>query len=124
MIGNRTPEFLAQFQKSYGTHMRCKPNYDRCAEDVRDAGPWPSYHQCARKNGHGPHGAWCKQHDPVAVKAKREASTAKWKSERDAEERASTFVRECQTAIRQIAAGHNDPRGLAQSIIDKLDGKS
>lgn len=123
MTDNRTPEFLAQFKASYGTHMRCKPDYGRCAEDVRDAGRWPSYHQCTRKNGHGPHGAWCRQHDPVAVTAKRDAEYSKRKSKWEAEKRASVFARECQNAIRQIAAGHNDPRGLAQSIIDKLDGK-
>jgi len=37
--------------------------------------------QCSRKPGHGPDGLYCKQHDPDALKAKRDARNAKWKAE-------------------------------------------
>lgn len=124
MTDNRTPEFLAQFRPYYGfAFAKRRPDYDRCAAEILGAGraDWP--HQCANNNGHGLHGAWCKRHDPEAVKAKQKANYDKWRIENAAKERTTTFAIECQTAIRQIAAGHNDPRGLAQSIIDKLDGK-
>ncbi len=120
----RTPEFLGQFPKGYGIRSEGRPDYARCAESIHGVGRWPSFHQCNRKNGHGPHGAWCKQHDPVARKAKQDARNAKWRAEYDDEHRKATFAEDCKAAIRQIAAGHNDPRGLAQSIIDKLDGKT
>jgi hypothetical protein len=116
-----TPEFKAQYLTSYGRY-GTKPDYTRCAESVAGSGRFPSYSQCTRKCGHGPHGAWCKQHDPEAVKAKREAQTAKWVAEIEASRRSRQFDADCKDAIHQIAAGHNDPRGLAQSIIDKLEG--
>jgi len=122
MMTEHTAEFLAQFPKSYGLPYRAvKSNYDRCAKAVYSDG-WGG-HQCARKNGHGPHGAWCKIHDPVAVKAKREAANAKLNAEWAALQRDTEFTRACRAAIREIAAGHNDPRGLAQGIIDKMEGR-
>lgn len=110
-----TPEFLAQY--------RGKNNkYGKCAGRVRSG--WGDTFQCSRKNGHGPHGAWCKQHDPVASKARSDAASAKWNAEYEQNRRASDFARDCQAAIRDIAAGHNDPRALAQSVIDKLESKT
>ena len=35
------------------------PNYERCAADVHTG--W-HFNQCSRKRGHGPDGAYCKQH--------------------------------------------------------------
>lgn len=32
------------------------------------------------------------------------------------------FRKDCADAIRAIAAGHNDPRGLAQSILAEFEG--
>jgi hypothetical protein len=120
-------EFLAQYQKGYGqTYALRKPDYSRCAKEVNTTPNerFSSFSQCSRKNGHGPHGAWCKQHDPEAVKARRDAQEKKWKANWAAESRKLNFKRGCQDAIRQIAAGHNDPRGLAQSLIDALEGKT
>lgn len=34
----------------------------RCAYEVAGADRWISFHQCYRKNGHGPAGLYCKQH--------------------------------------------------------------
>ena len=122
MSDERTPEFKAQYPRSYGAQWRANaPDYTKCAKSVWAKSGWGSV-QCTRKNGHGPHGAWCKQHDPVAVKAKDEARYAKWKDEWAEKDRLRDFERGCQEAIRQIAAGHNDPRGLAQSLINKLEG--
>lgn len=117
----RTEEFLAQYPKGYGRNNRAQPDHDRCAESVSSDDIWYGTHQCSRKAKHGPHGAWCKQHDPIARKAKAEARTAKWRSEMAASSANYKFKTDCQAAIRSIASGHNDPRGLAQSIIDELE---
>tara|TARA_R110000744_G_scaffold203992_1_gene322864 strand:- start:132 stop:500 length:369 start_codon:yes stop_codon:yes gene_type:complete len=119
----KTTEFLAQYPKGYGRRNQSLPDYERCAEAVSSGDGWLGSHQCSRKAKHGPHGAWCKQHDPEAVKAKREARDVKWKAEWKASSANNKFKIDCQVAIRSIAAGHNDPRGLAQEIIDELEGK-
>jgi len=43
----------------YGWTAKAKPDPERCAKQV--AHGW-TYAQCARKRGHGPEGAFCKQH--------------------------------------------------------------
>lgn len=116
--------FLAQYPKYYGASWQGrKPDYSRCAGDVPDGGRSVTSHQCSRANGHGPHGAWCRMHDPAARKAKADASHAKWVAESDAADRDRVFTMDCRTAIREIAAGHADPRGLAQGIVNKLEGR-
>ena len=120
-----SPEFLAQYKKAYGSwagnNKGHPPDFERCAEEISSDRYSMMYHQCSRKNGHGPHGAWCKQHDPDAVKKRRDAQYQKWRAEWAERDRKAQFAADCKDAIRQIAAGHNDPRGLAQSIIDKLE---
>lgn len=107
-------EFKSQFQKGYGRLRRVLPDYDRCAAEV-----WDNFGsaQCKRKSGHGPHGAWCKQHDPIAKAAKYEKRRAEWRKKWDSEARMSKFRAACIDAVEKIAAGHNDPRGLAVAII-------
>lgn len=122
-----SPEFLEQYPKNgFGvlssTSTR-KPDYTRCAGSVRGEGNWPSYHQCTRKNGHGPHGAWCKQHDPEAVKAKIEARNNKWRREWDGRELDAALRAEALTIIRQIAEGHNDPASLCRDWCARWDSK-
>jgi hypothetical protein len=80
--------------------------------------------QCSRKRGHGPEQAYCKQHDPAAVKARREANRAKYRAEweakekaREAERAATQLGKDAIAALQAIADGHNDPRGLAQSVL-------
>lgn len=34
----------------------------RCVEEVCGADRWPVFHQCRRKRGYGPGGAYCRQH--------------------------------------------------------------
>lgn len=114
---DHSEEFLAQYKETYGRYDK-KADHTRCASSVYDD-MWSGARQCSRKNGHGPHGAWCKQHDPVAVKARDVARRAQWKAEYDAKDRKRKFEAECIAAIKSIAAGHNDPRGLAQSLIDE-----
>jgi hypothetical protein len=116
-----SPEFRGQYRSYYGrSYSPQEPDYTRCASSVTPQGGWFSA-QCTRKNGHGPHGAWCKQHNPVAVKERQDARDKQWHAKWDADRRRLEFAAQCQAAIRQIAAGHNDPRGLAQEIIDRLE---
>ena len=60
---------------------------------------------------------YCKMHDPVAAKARRDASYAKWQAEFVRHSATIKFERAAQKAIEQIAEGHNDPRALAQSVM-------
>ena len=118
-------EFKAQYPKDYGPSFRCrKPDYARCAESVADGGRMVTSSQCSRKNGHGPEGAWCKQHDPQALAAKRAARDAAWIRELDQKHRESAFTAESRKAIRAIAEGHNDPMTLAREILARYEGKA
>ena len=101
-----------------------KPDPDECAATV--------YHnhsrmftQCSRKRGHGPEQAFCKQHDPVAVKKRNDEKRAKWEAEwaekdrkRDAAKRARELEAAALELIKQIASGHNDPRGAAIDLLE------
>jgi hypothetical protein len=118
MSVQHTPEFLSHFRQSYGHGFyQVKPHLERCAKSV-----WSNnnYAQCQRKNGHGLDGAFCKQHDPVLRQQKAEASYAAYRAEVDARVAAKQFASACEAAIRQISEGHNDPRGLALSIIERF----
>ena len=53
----------------------------RCIEEVYTGSHG---HQCARSRGHGPRGLYCKQHDPIAIKAKEEAKYNKFKQKLEA----------------------------------------
>lgn len=113
-MSERTPEFLAQFQKGYGRYMTA-PDYGRCAHDVAEG---YTSGQCARKNGHGPHGAFCKQHDPDARAARREAQRAAFRAEIAAAKRKAKFIEECQSAVRDIAEGLElDPVARCKSVM-------
>ncbi len=86
---------------------------------------WPNFHQCSRKATvtrpfEGQEYGFCKQHDPVALEAKRLARDQAWKAkwgerERrlDLEAATKKALAACRSAIEKIAAGHNDPRQLA-----------
>ena len=71
-------------------------------------------------------GLWCKIHDPVAIEKKNQERKAKWDREWEAKQKQWAFESDlkkfrsiCVDAIRNIAAGHNDARGLAQEILAK-----
>ena len=63
------------------------------------------------------------------VKLDRQAKRdAKWRAEWDARARNANLndqhkqaQAECLAALRQIEAGHNDPRGLARECLARLD---
>lgn len=109
------------YPEYYGLHyQKNAPDYSRCCESVRQADSrWPRYHQCVRKRGHGPDGAYCKQHDPEAVKARDEASR-KRSDEQYQNRRYEWHGRSFFDVLVKIAEGHNDARGLAQEAIDKF----
>ena len=62
----------------YGRDDKIKEDFSRCIEEVWETGAWTQY-QCSRKRGHGPNGLYCKQHDPIAIKAKHDKKDAKYK---------------------------------------------
>jgi hypothetical protein len=108
-------------KKGYGRLGNLNARPELCAAGVWDG--W-GHQQCSRKRGHGPEQAYCKQHDPATIKARREANNAKWREEYDAKdkareaERAATQLgKDAIAALQAIADGHNDPRGLAQSVM-------
>jgi len=102
----------------------------RCAGRVMDRYWWESS-QCSRKRGHGPEQAYCKQHDPVAIKAKRKAQREKWEAEWAAKEAAAARKNAVQAAkdaalaaCKAIVDGHNDPRSLAAGVLAMLPDNS
>ena len=83
------------------------------------------HHQCTRR-GKIERGGYlfCATHDPVTIKAKRDARNAAWAAEaaeRDKLQKFATdrqaFKAACEAAIRLIASGHNDPRLLALETL-------
>jgi hypothetical protein len=109
------------YPKSYGAWagnlQGDAPDYTRCCARVWSSERFSRAHQCQRKRGHGPDGAYCKQHDPAALEARKKATEARY-NERFNEERYQWHGREFFNALVKIAEGHNDPRGLAREIID------
>jgi hypothetical protein len=98
-----------------------KADFQRCCEEVYSSERgWSRFSQCARKNGYGPDGAYCKIHDPAYVEAKTKAREDKWATEREI----SRLKYQLQSAapimldiIRQIAKGHNDPRQICAAFL-------
>lgn len=120
-MGEDKKHYKAKYGDWAGNPNGHAPDFSRCCEEVHSHDGW-RYHQCGRKRGHGPDGAYCKQHDPVAVAARKEKSEAKHRAAyRSDMQRAygPTFL----AALREIAEGHNDPRGLAQEIVSDFDAK-
>ena len=111
------------YKKAYGAWAGFpsghEPDHSRCCAEVWSRERWARAYQCTKKRGHGPDGAYCKQHDPAVAKARSEAasarSKAKWNAGRYGKH-GSTFF----DALLKIAEGHNDARGLAQETIDRF----
>lgn len=109
-------------------------NPERCCAAVSSGG-WAGICQCSRKpvvfrdvlhHGKAAHYGYCKQHDPVTVEARAAAQQAKWveqerirRAELDRAARAKALREEALDALKAIAAGHNDPRGLALEVLAK-----
>lgn len=97
-----------------------QPDFKRCCEEVWSRERWSRHSQCSRPRGHGPDGAYCKQHDPAIVEARQKAvEIAGNKRHRNDMMRAfgSSFL----AILRQIADGHNDPRAIASEAVRRFD---
>lgn len=96
------------------------PDPSRCCESVADEGRSPLFHQFHSPRGHGPEEAYCKVHDPVAVKVRQDKSAERYNArlERDY---INSFTKLLEEALKKIAAGHNDARGLAVETLEKYE---
>lgn len=83
---------------------------------------------CARAGKVERDGKWfCRQHDPVAIAARRAKSDAIYRARMAAADaaraeakRKDDLANACVEAIRQIAAGHNEPRALAVETLARF----
>lgn len=116
-----SPPFVSRYMAKSGH------NPDRCCASVASGGGSFYSHQCSRKpvSWFGALG-YCKAHDPLLQKQKREARYKAWDDEyrrkadlRKAEARRAELGVEAAAALRSIADGHNDPRSLASEILAK-----
>ena len=81
--------------------------------------------QCARagtvcEEVNGEQMYFCAQHSTAEKEAREAAARAKWDAEdraRKAEWAALRNAPKFQSALEQIAAGHNDARGLAEEVL-------
>lgn len=110
---------LDRDKKDFHPHMR-DGKTPRCQEQVcRYTGNWPHFGQCERSAKVGDR---CRQHDPVAIEARKRATR-----EREDEEYKQHLMKiygpRFFNVLKQIAAGHNDPRRLAQDTIDEFNKK-
>lgn len=92
---------------------------EHCCEPVYSQDKWSREHQCNRRNGHGPEGLYCKQHDPAVVKARRSEQSRK-DYEKWNEDRKNHHGKNFYTVLKQIADGHNDARTLASETLSKF----
>lgn len=117
----RAPKIEADGFRRYGRWAGMpngiREDVTRCIEEVHDG---HLFHQCGRKRGHGPDGLYCKQHDPAEVARRKAEADAKseagWQKRR-----AEMYGHHFLATLRQIAAGHNDPRGLASEVVSRFD---
>ena len=102
------------YPESYGPpHRAAKPDFTRCCAALYPDG-WGSV-QCSRRKVVGD---YCRTHDPEAVAARDRAKERRIELEYNKRRLAWQSVE----AIRQIAAGHNDPMTLARSILAEFEG--
>lgn len=67
----------------------------------------------------------CGHHSNAAMEkkaAKRKAKSEAWMSRYDLEHQKRQMESESLEILRKIAAGHNDPRSVAQEFINRWDG--
>lgn len=106
--------------RRFGPGEKNEPNPDKCQAAI-----WGDYgyHQCGNKPKKG---GLCGRHTPEFIaefnakqKAREEAETA----ERNARNRRymlqQDYMAACKKAVADIAAGHNDARGLCEEIMRK-----
>lgn len=115
------------YQRQHGKPWAPREGY--CHHSVHDGGRSCSFHQCSKKTkvtrevlrqGKAETHDYCGTHDPLKVAAQAAARDAKWAAERAARDakrdedwRQRKLAQDAIAALKQIAAGHNDPRTLA-----------
>lgn len=101
------------------------PSPEFCCASVHNGGRSVSFHQCTRKpkNWYGTLG-YCDTHDPNKFRERRDKKQAEWQAKwnysnrlHEFESRQRKFKDACVQAVRQIAAGHNDPRSLCSELL-------
>lgn len=111
------------YQKKYGAWAGFpqghKPDFDCCCEAVVPNERGARGHQCRNKRGYGPGEAYCKTHDPAAVRARAAKSQADYNAKTNAR-RYEWYGKHFFKTLEEIANGHNDARGLAQEVIAKF----
>lgn len=119
MANDRYPEAYNQWA---GNPAGSKPDFTRCCESVtpNERGGYWHQHQCNRKRGYGPDGAYCKQHDPAAKAARDKASHDKYIADMN-KRRYQWHGPKLFAVLQQIADGHNDARGLAKDTIEEFE---
>ena len=84
------------------------------------------YYPCSRLGRHEHDGKlYCKQHYPPDVekrKAEQAAKSKKALATYHEQLRRAEVAARFENVLRLIAEGHNDPRSLAQEILDEYDG--
>lgn len=92
---------------------------ERCRVETYE-GISRNFTQCARRKTVEVDGiGYCKQHSPGEVAKRRQAQQDKYEAERQISERRYVRPNEYRDALREIAAGHNDPRALAEAVLAK-----
>lgn len=116
----RSPLYKAKYAAWAGFPEGNKPDFSRCCEEVWSRERWSRHYQCTRPRGHGPDGAYCKQHDPEVVKARNDASNARGK-EAWRKRMIEAYGKKFFDTLVKIADGYNDARGLAREIVDSFN---
>ncbi len=85
-------------------------------------GNWGHTEQCRRAGRTNDGGVWhCKQHSDAEVQRRGAAKDAKMDKEW-AGRRMQIYGHSFYNVLEQIAAGHNDARGLARKTIHEFNG--
>lgn len=105
----------------------------QCQGETTESGSnFTWFHQCARQGRTQTADGmwWCGIHEPAAVAARaakttarQQAGQAKWAASYEASRRASQVASDYPrllAALREIADGHNDARGLAAEVLASL----
>lgn len=103
--------------KKYGHFPKRPYKEGLCVHDVWSAGRGSTQSQCARKNGFGPGGLYCKQHDPEAVAKKRAEEMAR----HEAESKATAERRQRDAACVRALAGIPEPEQAIREAREALE---
>jgi len=119
---------LEVYKQTRGSVVDSKSPLDpeRCAIGVVSNERWSRYSQCSNKAKHdvvieGQSVRVCTIHHPDKVAAREAASRARYDATTRKWARLYSRPTEYRDALREIAAGHNDPRSLAAAVLSKWD---